>query len=205
MFRIKPVPVLLLMPLLAFLSTGKQRAIAQNSSQPSVVPEATRTSYPTAPLAMTLQELQQQIDAAWGLSSAEVKQLFADKLVLTNYEKVRCIARRLYDCEIPALTLSRGLQSGNDFYNVKLNLDDDRLTSAAIAVEGPRASRDFEGLKTRLEAAYGPGTAKFSSPEGPGGTQWEWRLPTTTISLYYLGSFDGSTELFYYPTSVASP
>lgn len=205
MFWLKPFTVLLISPLLASLIVGNQRAIAQDSSRPSVVPEAARTGNPAAPLALTLQELQQRIDTAWGLSRSEVKKLFADKLVLANYEKVRCIARRLYDCEISALTLYRGFQSSNDFYNVKLNLDDDRLTSAVISLEGSRASRDFGRLKTRLQAAYGPGTAKYPSPEGAGAALWEWRLPTTTISLNYLGSFGGSTELVYYPTSVTSP
>jgi len=167
-------------------------AIAQTQRQETV---QAATAIPP----LSLQELQQRVDMAWGLTSAEVRTLFADKLVLANYAKVDCIARRVSTCDRTTETVFRGFQSGNRFYNIGLNFDYGRLTSALIQIEGWDTSDNYANLRTSLGSTYGPGIAQFNSPQGPRISRWEWRLPTTAIALSYLEGVDGSTELLYYP------
>lgn len=167
-------------------------AIAQTNPQETV-------PIPASP-SLSLQELQQRVDTAWGLTSAEVRELFADKLVLANYAKAECIARQISSCNRTTQTIFRGLLSGNRSYNIGLNFDYDRLTSALIQIEGLDTSNNFVDLRSRLESVYGPGTAQYTSPEGSSVARWEWRLPTTAIALSYLEGVDGSTDLLYYPT-----
>lgn len=154
----------------------------------------------TVQIPISIPELQQRLDTAWGLTSAEVRTLFEDKLVLANYAKAECVARQISTCNLAIQTVFRGFQSNNRFYNIGLNFDHDRLTSALVRIEGLDTSNHFIDLRSRLESTYGPGTAKYSSPEGPRITHWEWRLPTTAIALSYLAGVDGSTDLLYYPT-----
>jgi len=165
-------------------------AIAQSKR-----PEAVQAASPP----FSLQELQQRIDTGWGLTSAEVRQLFTDKLVLANYAKAECIARQNPFCNRTTQTIFRGLLSSNRSYNIGLNFDYDRLTSALIQIEGVDTSNQFVDLRSRLESVYGPGTAKYTAPEGASVARWEWRLPTTAIALSYSEGIDGSTELLYYP------
>lgn len=175
-------------------ATAQVRVARQDTVQPS---RPTPRQTGPAPALTSLKNLQEQIDTAWGLSSAEVRSRFADARFLVN-DGVECAPQTLPGCVTTTQTIFRGLQSGDRLYNVRLNFDYDRLTS--VSINGLGSASEFIDLKQGLESLYGPGTGKYSFPEGLGVTPLEWRLPTTTIDLSYSGSFGGSTELLYYPT-----
>ncbi len=153
---------------------------------------------------VSVKELQEEVDTAWGSSSTEVRSRFPSRQDPVSQLKAGCATQALPACATTTQTIPGGFQSGQRRYNLNLNFDYDRLTSVLIQVPGSGSSNDYAELKQQLEAAYGPGTAKYSSPEGPEVTYWEWRLPTTTIGLNYLAGLEGSTELLYYPTPATS-
>lgn len=168
--------------------------------QDTVQPPASRQTGP-APAPASLEDLQEQIDTAWGLSSTEVRSRFTDARFLVN-DRVECDPQTLPGCVTTTQTIFRGLESGDRVYNVRMNFDYDRLTS--VLINGLGSSSEFIDLKQGLESIYGPGTGKYPSPEGLGVTHLEWRLPTTTVDLSYLEGFGGSSELLYYPTPQTS-